>query len=125
MFIIIFLFSKLRIKNSLFILNPNLSSLPIQLIIKKLLIIIYIIITFGWCHLKVIASEKVSFDDFGLISIMYHRFNENKYPSTNIQLDIFKKQLDIIEKEGLKFINPRDFEESLSAEKKREKFCSQ
>ena len=52
---------------------------------------------------------------------MYHRFNENKYPSTNIQLDIFKKQLDIIEKEGLKFINPRDFEESLSAEKKERK----
>mgnify|MGYP003351858642 CR=1 FL=1 len=24
---------------------------------------------------------------------MYHRFNENKYPSTNIRMDIFKKCL--------------------------------
>ena len=26
---------------------------------------------------------------------MYHRFNENKYPSTNIQMDIFEKQINI------------------------------
>ena len=77
-------------------------------LIKKFLIIIYIIITFGCYQSKVIASKN-NFDDFGLISIMYHRFNENKYPSTNIQLDIFKEQLEIIEKEGLKFINPRNF----------------
>ena len=82
-----------------------------QLIIKKLLIIIYIIITFGCCHLKLLPA-KTYFEDFGLISIMYHRFNENKYPSTNIQLDIFKEQLEIIEDEGLKFINPKDFEVS-------------
>ena len=44
---------------------------------------------------------------------MYHRFNESKYPSTNIQLDVFKKQLEIMEKEGIKFIHPRDFEEEL------------
>jgi hypothetical protein len=25
--------------------------------------------------------------------LMYHRFNENKYPSTNIQMDIFKEQM--------------------------------
>ena len=48
---------------------------------------------------------------------MYHRFNENKYPSTNIQLDIFKKQLEIIEKEGIKFIHPSAFEASLSEKK--------
>ncbi len=52
---------------------------------------------------------------------MYHRFNEDKYPSTNIQLDVFRKQLDIIEKEGLKFINPSDFEETLSTKKKERK----
>ena len=27
---------------------------------------------------------------------MYHRFNENKYPSTNIRMDIFKNQIDIL-----------------------------
>ena len=25
-------------------------------------------------------------EDFGLISLMYHRFEENKYPSTNIKI---------------------------------------
>ena len=52
---------------------------------------------------------------------MYHRFNESKYPSTNIQLDVFKKQLEIIEKKGLKFINPKDFNQSLSKNKKERK----
>ena len=41
------------------------------------------------------------------ISIMYHRFNESKYPSTNIQLDVFEEQLKIIQNEGIKFIHPK------------------
>ena len=56
---------------------------------------------------------------------MYHRFNESKYPSTNIQLDIFKKQLEIIEEEGIQFINPKNFEKSLSEDKQKEKFYLQ
>ena len=36
--------------------------------------------------------------DLGTLSLMYHRFNENKYPSTNIQIEIFKKQINIIKK---------------------------
>ena len=52
---------------------------------------------------------------------MYHRFNESKYPSTNIQMDIFQKQLEIIEKEKIKFIHPRNFEKSLSENKKDRK----
>ena len=28
----------------------------------------------------------------GTLVLMYHRFNEHKYPSTNIQMDIFKDQ---------------------------------
>ena len=61
--------------------------------------------------------NKYSFDDFGLISIMYHRFDEKKYPSTNIQLDVFKKQLEIIESEGIKFIHPKNFEKSIKQNK--------
>ena len=52
---------------------------------------------------------------------MYHRFDESKYPSTNIQLDVFKKQLQIIEKEGIKFIHPKNFAESLSNKKSKRK----
>ncbi len=52
---------------------------------------------------------------------MYHRFDEGKYPSTNIQIDIFKEQLQIIEKSGIKFIHPKDLELSLSENKKDRK----
>ncbi len=52
---------------------------------------------------------------------MYHRFNESKYPSTNIELNIFKEQLKIIENEGIKFIHPRKFKENLYENKKERK----
>ena len=54
---------------------------------------------------------------------MYHRFNESKYPSTNIQLDIFEEQLKIIQNEGIKFIHPQNFEENFVTIKYKEKFC--
>ena len=34
--------------------------------------------------------------DEGVLSIMYHRFNENKYPSTNIKMEIFLKHIHLI-----------------------------
>ena len=52
---------------------------------------------------------------------MYHRFNENKYPSTNIQLDVFKEQLKIIENENINLLYPKNFEENLSKNKKKRK----
>ncbi len=79
------------------------------------------IIAFEINQSKIFASEKLSFEDFGLISIMYHRFDESKYPSTNIQLDVFKEQLDIIERENIKFIHPKDFGDILTQNKKQRK----
>ena len=52
---------------------------------------------------------------------MYHRFEENKYPSTNIKISDFKKQLEIIQKSNIKFINPKDFEKELINNKKQRK----
>ncbi len=52
---------------------------------------------------------------------MYHRFNEKKYPSTNIEIDVFIEQLKIIEKEKIKFIHPKNFEKSLSQNKDERK----
>ena len=52
---------------------------------------------------------------------MYHRFDEEKYPSTNIQLAVFKEQLKIIDQEGIKFNHPKDFEKSLSENKNERK----
>ena len=48
--------------------------------------------------------------DLGTLSLIYHRFNENKYPSTNIQIEIFKKQIDIIKKNNYEFYNPKKFD---------------
>ena len=54
-----------------------------------------------------------SIEDFGIISLMYHRFEENKYPSTNIKINDFKEHIKIIEQDNIKFINPKDFENEL------------
>ena len=56
-------------------------------------------------------------NDEGILSIMYHRFNESKYPSTNIQMDIFKQQIEIIEDSNYKFNNPSEFEKMFSTPK--------
>ena len=60
-------------------------------------------------------------EDFGLISLMYHRFEENKYPSTNIKIAAFKNHLEILRKSNIKFINPKDFEKEISDNKKQRK----
>ena len=44
---------------------------------------------------------------------MYHRFDENRYPSTNIKMSDFIKQLDLIKKNNFKFISAEQFENSL------------
>ena len=62
-----------------------------------------------------------NFEDYGLISVMYHRFDESKYPSTNIELSVFKNQLKIIQEENIRFVHPKDFEESLYKNKKERK----
>jgi len=52
---------------------------------------------------------------------MYHRFNENKYPSTNIQMDVFIKQIEIIKDLNYKFYNPDDFNKDFKNPKKEKK----
>ena len=52
---------------------------------------------------------------------MYHRFNENKYPSTNIQMDAFKNHIYIIKKNNLSFINPKDFDNKFYQVKNKKK----
>ena len=52
---------------------------------------------------------------------MYHRFEENKYPSTNIRINDFKEHIELIKKDGIKFINPSNFENELNDNKKDRK----
>ena len=44
---------------------------------------------------------------------MYHRFDENKYPSTNIKLDDFKSHINLIENSEFEFISHEQFEDSI------------
>ncbi len=52
---------------------------------------------------------------------MYHRFNENKYPSTNIQMEIFKKHVEIIENNNLDYITPSNFLDNFNQPKNKKK----
>jgi len=58
-------------------------------------------------------------NDEGILSIMYHRFNENKYPSTNIKTDIFKQHIDIIKNSDFNFNDPNNFEEQFNIAKSK------
>ena len=50
---------------------------------------------------------------------MYHRFEENKYPSTNVKIKDFKDHLNLIINEGFSFVNPDDFESELKNKTKK------
>jgi len=56
------------------------------------------------------TEKKYERNEKGILSLMYHRFEENKYPSTNIKMNIFKQHIDIIKKNNLEFFDPKDFE---------------
>ena len=48
--------------------------------------------------------------DQGVLSIMYHRFDENEYPSTNIKMNVFLKHIKLIKDLNYEFIHPEDFQ---------------
>tara|TARA_A100001234_G_scaffold219076_1_gene229194 strand:- start:1140 stop:2177 length:1038 start_codon:yes stop_codon:yes gene_type:complete len=59
--------------------------------------------------------------DEGVLSIMYHRFNENKYPSTNIRIEIFLEHLKLIKDLDYNFIHANDFKKNFGIAKGRKK----
>ena len=52
--------------------------------------------------------KQYSYDE-GVLSIMYHRFNESKYPSTNIQMEIFINHIKLIKDLNYEFMYPDEF----------------
>ena len=60
-------------------------------------------------------------DDQGVLSIMYHRFEENKYPSTNIKMNIFLEHIDAIKNNGFEFYDPKLFNEQFNEPKDNKK----
>ena len=66
-------------------------------------------------------NVKYFSNDEGVLSIMYHRFDEFKYPSTNISMDIFKEHVDLILDANLTFYHPKDFVKEFDIPKKEKK----
>ena len=66
-------------------------------------------------------NSKYYSNDNGVLSLMYHRFNENKYPSTNIRMNIFDQQMLTIKDLGFKFYNPKKFLDEFNNPKKEKK----
>ncbi len=67
------------------------------------------------------SSYSQNIDDFGIISLMYHRFEENKYPSTNIKIKEFINHIKILEDNKFHFVNPKNFEDELKNNKTQRK----
>ena len=86
--------------------------------IIKLFIILFLLIVNSKAEENNIKQYS---KDEGVLSIMYHRFDENKYPSTNIQMNIFKKHIQLIKDLDYKFIHPKNFEDNFNIPKKQKK----
>ena len=84
----------------------------------KLLIIIFLILSNSKAAENNIKQYSA---DEGVLSIMYHRFNENKYPSTNIRMEVFLDHIQLIKDLNYKFIHPKDFKEKFDIPKKEKK----
>ena len=66
-------------------------------------------------------NDLKNIDDFGIISLMYHRFEENKYPSTNIKIKEFINHIRLLEDNQIHFVNPKNFESELKKNKTQRK----
>ena len=68
--------------------------------IKKTILITFLIIA----NLSPANAQEYQ-NEKGIIGLMYHRFEENKYPSTNVRIKEFNLQLEIIKQNNLEFIS--------------------
>ena len=94
------------------------------MIIKKIfslvtsIISLFIIILFSDVSSKSDENNSKYYSkDEGILAIMYHRFNENRYPSTNIKMDIFEEHINIIKNSNFNFLNPNNFAEKFNVPK--------
>jgi len=75
--------------------------------IKKFILLILIVL---FSNNSLAENNRYFAFDKGIVSLIYHRFDEAKYPSTNIQMDIFKKQINIINENKYSYYNPKNFD---------------
>ena len=86
--------------------------------IIKLFIVSFLLISNSKAEDNIIKQYS---NDEGVLSIMYHRFDENKYPSTNIRMNIFLKQIQLIKDLNYDIIHPKVFEKNFNIPKKQKK----
>ena len=82
------------------------------MIIKKIIYSFFALIIVMQNNL---LSNEIS--EKGIITLMYHRFEENKYPSTNIKINDFKKHIELIKNSNIEFINEKTLKEIILKKK--------
>jgi peptidoglycan/xylan/chitin deacetylase (PgdA/CDA1 family) len=63
---------------------------------------------------NLIANE---ISEKGIIALMYHRFEENKYPSTNIRINDFIKHIELMKNSNIEFIDEKILKEIILKKK--------
>ncbi len=83
---------------------------------------LFIIVLFLTVNSKAVEDNiKYYSNDLGILSLMYHRFDENKYPSTNIQMSVFIEQIQIIKNLNYQFYDPAKLIPNFQIPKKKKK----
>ncbi len=67
------------------------------------------------------VNKKYYSEENGILALIYHRFGENKYPSTNVKVDMFKEQIKIIKNANMDFYDPKDLKDNFDKVKKKKK----
>ena len=93
----------------------------ILLLAASIIKVFILIFTFTYHSIAEENDTKKFSNDEGVLSIMYHRFDENKYPSTNIRYNVFLKHIQLVKELGFNFIHPNDFELNFNIPKKQKK----
>jgi poly-beta-1,6-N-acetyl-D-glucosamine N-deacetylase len=81
----------------------------LQSIDKKFIISVLILLLLSISKSFGVALNNLDTNK-GIISLMYHRFDENKYPSTNVRKENFLEHLKEIKNSGIEYINFKNFE---------------
>ena len=71
---------------------------------------------------RVETNQVVLNQEVEIIGLLYHRFGDKKYPSTNISIELFREQLAFLKNNKFKVITLSEAIEKLSSEKEKGRF---
>ena len=67
------------------------------------------------------VNKKYYHEELGIIALMYHRFGESKYPSTNIAVETFEEHMQTIKNHNFDFFYPDNLSNNYSKVKNEKK----